>query len=83
MVNYYDRLTPGLATKCAVLNDLLHKGSTWFWTLEHSQAVYTIKEALTPSTILSHYDPKLPLSIACDNSQVGITAVRPRPITLT
>ena len=75
MVNYYDRFTPGLATKCAVLNDLLHKGSTWCWTSEHSQAVDAIKEALTSSTTLSHYDPKLPLSIACDASQVGIGAV--------
>ena len=76
MVNYnYDRFTPGLATKCAVLNDLLHKESAWCWTVEHSQAVDTIKEALTSSTTLSHYDPKLPLSIACDASQVGIGAV--------
>ena len=29
VVNYYDRFTPGLAMKCAVLNDLLHKRSTW------------------------------------------------------
>ena len=75
MVNYYDRFTPGLATRCAILNDLLHKESTWCWTVEHSQAVDTIKEALTSSTTLSHYDPKLPLSIACDASQVGIGAV--------
>ena len=47
MVNYYDRFTPDLATKCAILNDLLHKGSPWCWTVEHSQAVDTIKEALT------------------------------------
>ena len=63
MVNYYDRFTPGLATRCAILNDLLHKESTWCWTVEHSQAVDTIKEALTSSTTLSHYDPKLPLSM--------------------
>jgi len=75
MVNYYDRFTPGLATRCAVLNDLLHKNSTWCWTREHSQAVDAIKEALTSSTTLSHYDPTLPLSIACDASQVGIGAV--------
>ena len=75
MVNYYDRFTPGLAIKCVILNDLLHKGSTWCWTVEHSQAVDAIKEALTSSTILLHYDPKLPLNIACDPSQVGIGAV--------
>ena len=75
MVNYYDHFTSGLATKCAILNDLLQKGSTWCWTVEHSQAVDDIKEALTSSTTLSHYDPKLPLSIACDASQVRIGAV--------
>ena len=75
MVNYYDRFTPGLATKCAILNDLLHKESTWCWTAEHSQAVDAIKEALTSSTTLSHYNPTLPVSIACDASQVGIGAV--------
>ena len=51
---YYDRFTPGLATKCAILNDhdLLHKGSTWCWTVEHLQAADAIKEALTSSTTL-------------------------------
>ena len=75
MVNYYDRFSPGLATKCAVLNDLLHKDAQWCWTPQHSQAVKAIKEVLTSSTTLSHYDPELPLSIACDASQVGIGAV--------
>ena len=44
MINHYDCFAPGLATKCAVLNDLLYKGSTWCWTLEHSHEVNTIKE---------------------------------------
>ena len=29
MVNYSDRFTPGLASKCACLNDLLHKDAKW------------------------------------------------------
>ena len=72
IVNYYDCFTPGLATRCATLNDLLHKDAKWCWTTEHSQEVDAIKEALTSSTMLSHYDPALPVSIACDASQVGI-----------
>ena len=28
MVKYYDRFSPGLATKCSILNDLLKKGLT-------------------------------------------------------
>ena len=59
MVNYYDRLTPSHATKCAVLNELLHKDAQWCWKTEHSQAVKDkdIKEVLTSSTTLPHYDP--------------------------
>ena len=75
MVNYYNCFTPGLATKCAILNDVLHKGSTWCWTVEHSEAVYAIKATLTSSTTLSHYNSTLPLSVGCNASQVGIGAV--------
>ena len=32
MVNYYDCFTPSLASKCACLNDLLHKDAKWKWT---------------------------------------------------
>ena len=47
MVNYYDKFLPGLAKKCACLNDLLHKDKKWCWTEEHSKAVDAIKESLT------------------------------------
>ena len=43
MVNYYDKFTPGLALKCANLNDLLHKDAT----LESS-------EALGVTNVISH-----------------------------
>ena len=75
MVNYYDHFTSGLATRCAILNDLLRKDAKWCWTTEHSQAVDAIKEALTTSTTLSHYGSGLPVSIACDASQAGIEAI--------
>ena len=39
----YDKSTPGLASKCAILNDLLHKDVKWDWTKQHSQAVEVIK----------------------------------------
>jgi len=75
MVNYYDRFTPGLASKCACLNDLLHKDAKWKWTNKHSQAMNSIKASLTSTDSLSHYDPQLPLSLACDASSVGVEAV--------
>ena len=75
MVNYYDRFTPGLASKCACLNDLLHKDAKWKWTKLHSQAVNAIKLSLTSTESLSHYNPHLPVSLACDASSVGVGAV--------
>ena len=75
MVNYYDKFTPGLASKCAVLNDLLHKDAKWKWSKQHSMAVEVIKTALTSTETLTHYDQDLPLSLACDASTVGVGAV--------
>ena len=66
MANYYDCLTPGLASKCACLNNLLHKDAKWKWTKKHSQAVNAIKASLTLTETLSHYDPQLLVSLACD-----------------
>ena len=75
MVQYYDRFISGLATNCAVLNDLLQKKSKWNWTTTHATAVKAVKTALTSADTLTHYDPTLPLSLACDASPVGIGAV--------
>ena len=75
MVQYYDRFVPGLATNCAVLNNLLQKNSKWDWTSEHTGAIDTVKASLTSADTLTHYDPSLPLSLACNASPVGIGAV--------
>ena len=75
MVNYYDKFTPGLASKCAILNDLLHKDAKWKWSERHSKAVEVIKTALTSTETLTHYDQDLSLSLACDASSVGVGAV--------
>ena len=72
MINYYDRFLPGLATKCACLNDLLHKDKE---TDKHLEAVEVVKETLSSVDTLTHYDPKLPLTLACGASPVGVGAV--------
>jgi len=75
MVNYYDRFTPGLASKCANLNDLLHKEAVWQWDKHHAAAVQEIKTALTSTEALAHCNPSLPLNLPCDASPVGVGAV--------
>ena len=75
MINYYDKFLPGLATKCACLNDLLHKDKKWRWTKNHAKAVQVVKETLSSIDTLTHYDPKLPLTLSCDASPVRVGAV--------
>ena len=75
MVNYYHRFIPGLESKCANLNDFLHKEAAWQWDKHHAASVQEIKTALTSTEALTHYDPSLPLNLSCDASSVGIGAV--------
>ena len=75
MLNYYDRFTPGLASKCTNLNDLLHKKAAWQWDKHHAASVQKIKTALTSTEALAHYDPSLPLNLFCDASSVCVGAV--------
>ena len=74
-MQYYDCFIPGLATDCAALNNLLQKYSKWTWKPEHAKAVEAAKASLTSADTLTHYDPSLPLNLACDASPVGIGAV--------
>ena len=75
MINYYDKFLLGLATKCACLNDLLHKDKKWHRIKNHTKAVEVVKETLSSVDTLTHYDPKLPLTLVCDASPVGVGAV--------
>ena len=47
----------------------------WKWTKKHFQAVNAIKASLTSTESLSHHDPQLPVSLACDAITVGVGAV--------
>jgi len=76
IVNYYDCFTPGLASKFACLNNLLHKDAKWKWTKKHSQALRNaIKLSLTSTESLSHYDSQLPVSLPCKVSFFGVGTV--------
>ena len=51
------------------------KDTPWQWTEECQQSFEQIKEALTSTKVLAHYDSKLPVGLACDASAVGVGAV--------
>ena len=75
MVNHYGKYIQFLADLSAPLNRMLRKDTPWNWSDECQQSFEKIKEALTLTRVLAHYDPKLPVGLACDASAVGVGAV--------
>ncbi|XP_069110157.1 uncharacterized protein [Argopecten irradians] len=72
LVNYYRRFLPNLATVEAPLNQLLQHDNTWCWTDECDQSFQKVKELITSEQVLCHYNPKLPVKLACDASPHGL-----------
>ncbi|XP_056144392.1 uncharacterized protein K02A2.6-like [Lampris incognitus] len=75
MINYYGRFIPDLATILQPLNALLHKGKKWQWTTACEAAFRKVKELMVSQKVLTHYNPELPLRLACDASPYGVGAV--------
>ncbi|XP_056132888.1 uncharacterized protein K02A2.6-like, partial [Lampris incognitus] len=75
MINYYGRFIPDLATILQPLNALLHKGKKWQWTTACEAVFRKVKELMVSQKVLTHYNPELPLRLACDASPYGVGAV--------
>ena len=61
-----------LYTHLAPLYKLLSKREQWKWSSDQIDAFEKSKDLLTSSSLLMHFDPKLPLILACDASAYGI-----------
>ena len=53
---------------------LTRKGHRWAWGSEEEAAFCRLKELLSAADVLAHFDPSLPLGIACDASAARIGA---------
>lgn len=75
LLNYYGKFIPNLSTLIQPMTALLHKDVEWQWS-EKCQSVFdTAKQSLQSDKVLVHYDPDLPLVLACDASPYGVGAV--------
>ena len=72
---YYNRFLPNRATILHPLHQLLEQGNKWQWTEQCEQAFSKAKLLITSELVLTHYDPALPVTLACDASPTGIGAV--------
>ena len=75
LLTYYTKFLPKLSTTLAPLYKLLRKDYPWKWTDKQEQAFQKSKELLTSLRLLTHFDPELPLTLACDASNYGVGAV--------
>ena len=75
LLSYYGKFLPNLSTHLAPLYTLLSKQKLWKWTSAQDKAFNESKDLLTSSSHLVHFDPKLPILLACDASAYGIGAV--------
>ena len=75
LVNYNNRFLPNASTVLHPLNQLLRQDSEWQWTEQCERAFTEAKRMITSEQVLTHYDPALPVRLACDASPTGIGAV--------
>ena len=75
LLNYYGRFIPNLSSLLNPLHQLLCHNRPWKWTPQCERAFVQTKTALLGSNALTHFDPKLPLQLACDASPYGVGAV--------
>ncbi|XP_046565949.1 uncharacterized protein K02A2.6-like [Haliotis rubra] len=75
LLNYYNRFLPNLSMVIRPLNRLLEKGTEWEWSESADTAFKKAKTLLLSADVLVHYNPDLPVTLACDASPYGVGAV--------
>ena len=75
LLTYYGKFLPNLSTRLQPLYQLLAKDCQWKWAKAQEKAFQESKNLLQSSQLLVHFDPQLPLILACDASAFGIGAV--------
>lgn len=75
LISYYGKFLPNLSTHLAPLYQLLNKDVSWQWSKDQEESFQKSKKLLLSAKVLTHYNPQLPIVLACDASAYGIGAV--------
>ena len=76
MANQLSKYSTELATAAEPLRDLLSAKNDWKWTEVHTSAINKVKEVLSSSLVLAHFDIKKPTMLRSDGSKLnGISVV--------
>ena len=75
LINYYGKLLPSLASVLSPLYRLLRREVQWAWSETEKRAFQSAKDLLLKPAVLAHFDPSLPVVLACDASPVGLGCI--------
>lgn len=75
LINYYGRFVMDLSTILYPINRLLQNNVPFVWAIDCENSFVEIKKQMQSDTVLTHYDPKLPVLLAVDASPYGVGAV--------
>ncbi|XP_041822728.1 uncharacterized protein K02A2.6-like [Chelmon rostratus] len=75
LLTYYGKFMENLSTIIKPMTVLLQKDSQWNWSTQCQAAFEKTKSQLVSSSVLTHFDPQLPILLACDASAYGLGAV--------
>ena len=70
MVNQLAKFLPNLAVINEPLQQLLRKDNQWLWDQPQEIAFQTLKEKLTSTEVLAHYDTNKPCIVASGRKSV-------------
>ena len=74
-INYYVKFVPSMRNLRALMDFLMKKDAEFVWSNECQESFDKFKQILSSDLLLTHFNPKLPIIIAGDASNVGIGAV--------
>lgn len=75
LIGYVGRFIPDLATKTAILRDLMTTKESFHWTDSHNKAFEMLKDYVTRAPTLKYFDNDKRTRLIVDASPVGLGAV--------
>ena len=75
LLTHCGKFMENLSTLIKDMTELLQKDRHLMWSEQCQKAFETTKTQLSSSSVLVHYDPHMPVKLACDASQYGVGAV--------